>query len=259
MADEGVYLFCFCRPGATVDIASQVEERTFGSVAAVCARVPLTDFTGPQAEEHLRDPVWVVQKAFAHERVIETVATHSPVLPLHFGTIFTGYEALVEMLSRHHQTISRFLDEIVGVHEWAVRVSLDIHQAEDWLLARDPELAEKYQQLPQSSGTRYFREKQLRLDARKRIKKLGAQLAEHLREQMRQTGLPTVFLPPTGSKEAGQEMIFHAVCLIPVCRFEAVQKRFLEIGDDHREQGAILTTSGPWPPYHFCPALEKSA
>lgn len=258
--EDGVYLFCFCRPGAAAGVvgfdgASQVEERTVGSVAAVCSRVCLADFTGPQAEERFRDPVWVVQRVFAHGRVIEKVKTCSPVLPLHFGTVFTEHAALIELLSRHHQIIKRFLDEMVDMHEWAVQVFIDIRQAEDWLLAGDPELAEKHRQLPESPGTRYFREKQLRSDARNRIKQLGARLAEQLREQMSATGLPTVFLPPRGPDETGQEMIFHAVCLIAGNQLDAVLARIREIGDGCREQGAILKTSGPWPPYHFCPAL----
>ncbi len=303
MADEGVYLFCFCRPGATRELqnaecrlpiadfnlqsaicnlqscwpgAAQVEERTVGSVAAVCCRVPLADFTGPQAEERFRDPVWVVQRAFAHGRVIETVKTRSPVLPLHFGTVFTGHEALVELLSRHHEIIARFLDEMVDMDEWAVQVFIDIRQAEDWLLASDPELAlrrAEQRKLPGSDGpgTGYFREKQLRSAARNRIKQLGTRLAEQLREQIRATGLPTVFLPPRtgtpsplageggGEGKPGQEMIFHAVCLIPGNQLDPVLARIKEIGDGCREQGATLKTSGPWPPYHFCPALGDPA
>ena len=268
MADEGVYLFCFCRPGATLEgegigtreqgtekreegrtslfpvpsplFPSSIEERTVGSVAAVCCRVPLADFTGPQAEEHFRNPVWVVQRAFAHGRVIETVNTRSPVLPLHFGTVFASHEALIELLSRHHETVTRFLDEMVDMHEWTVRGFIDLRRAEDWLLAHDPELAEKHRQLPESPGTRFFREKQLRLEARNRIKELGTRLAEELEEQMRQTGLRTTFLSPRDPDEAGQKMIFHAVCLIPGNQLDPVLARIKEIGAGYGEQGRNL-------------------
>jgi hypothetical protein len=265
MTDEGVYLFCFCRPGATLaplvglDDASPVEERVLGSVAAVCCRVPLADFSGAQAEERFRDPAWLVERAFAHGRVIEKVRTRSPVLPLHFGTIFNNDGGLIELLSRHHGTITRFLDEMVDRHEWAVQAFLDISRAEDWLLINDPELAEQHRRLPDSPGTRYFREKKLRLEARNRTEQLGRRLAEQLREQISALGLPTVMLPARKPDETGQEMIFHAVCLIPGNRVEGAQARIEEIGAACQKLGATLKTSGPWPPYHFCPALEEKA
>ena len=193
---EGIYLYCFARPGlprgekgvrpllpvGPKGACAQKGSDPFfspenpvtlvevGDVAAVCTHVTLDDFTGESGELHFQDPAWVVPRACRHEQVIEEVMTFSPVFPVRFGAVFSSREALAQMIADRGAEISSFLDRVVGKEEWCVKGFVDIDKAADRLLETDPALAEQYRSLPESPGARYFQQKRLRAEALKKAK-----------------------------------------------------------------------------------------
>ena len=121
----------------------------------------MADFSGPEAEERLRDLTWIGPRAIRHQEVVAGLMRHSPVLPARFGTIFASLANLEKMLQRHHDSIDGFLKRITGQEEWAVKGLLDRQGAQEKLfslnLARE---AESLEALP--PGKRYFEERRLR-------------------------------------------------------------------------------------------------
>src|SRR3972149_2290049 len=67
-------------------------------VAAVLCGVPLEMFSGPDAEERLKDLAWIGPRACRHEEVILAARRHVPVLPVRFGTVFSTLELLAAAL-----------------------------------------------------------------------------------------------------------------------------------------------------------------
>jgi hypothetical protein len=175
MDGRGLYLYGFTRAPvveagvvAGLDGRTEVAVRPIGGLAAVVSPVDLVDFQGEAAEQNLQDPEWIIPRACRHERVVEEVMAAAPVLPVRFGAVFSSAETLAAFVAEHGAAISSFLDAISGKEEWAVKGLLEVERAQAAAIEADPELAEQRRRLPASPGARYFREKQLRAEARKR-------------------------------------------------------------------------------------------
>ena len=265
VSGKGVYLYCFARSGLKPNVASSDLESNepvafleVGDVTAVYSHVALDDFTGESGERHFQDPVWVVPRALEHERVIEAVMTFSAVFPVRFGAVFSSREALAQVIVGRGTEISSFLDRIVGKEEWSVKGFVDVDKAADRLLETDPALAEQYRNLPELPGARYFQQKRLLTEARKRAKHLCWSTANRIDHELAGLGAPMSSGLKLGDApdDKGEVVLKHAF-LLPRESVDEFRDRVMEIGSRHSESGITLELSGPWPPYSFCPAPGK--
>jgi hypothetical protein len=260
----GVYLYGFTRPGTAlpamvgVDDAEPVGALEGPGITAVVSPIDPADLRGPEAEKRLEDPQWLVPRACRHEAVLEAVLAGGPVLPVRFGAVFSSRQALADFMEENRRSIAAFLDAAADKQEWAVRGFLDAGRAAEHLLATDPELAGRLERLPRTPGARYFQEKQLRAEARRRVGSWGRQAAARLEEALREftPEVRPLRLRPGGS---GPEMLLHCALLLPrpdggrLC--EAVAKGL----EDYADTGWTLECTGPWPPFHFAPTLGEAA
>ncbi|MFP5213112.1 MAG: GvpL/GvpF family gas vesicle protein, partial [Acidobacteriota bacterium] len=137
---KAIYLFCFTRPdihveGMGIDDETPLFLHSFEGIGAVISRVSLDDFTGPDAEERMRDVEWIGPRALRHGRVIEQVMRSSPVFPARFGTIFTSMETLERAMSMRLGPVKEFLDLAETRDEWAVKAFLDVERMRKELFA----------------------------------------------------------------------------------------------------------------------------
>lgn len=258
----GAYLYCFARPGAAQDLTlpgvdgqSAIETLETRGLAAVFSRVPVVEFD-PLVQGESLDPAWVVPRAVRHEQVIEAVMARSPVLPVRFGSLFSSPEALATFFADQADTITRFLDQLADRQEWAVKMWLDVERMIDWLLAHDPSLSERYRQLPQTPGTRYFQEKRLRADAQREGRRRAQLAAQEILAELPSIAGKVCVLPLRKLEDAGKEMVLHAAVLLPEGAMASVASRLKEMSSRHSEEGLDVECSGPWPPYNFCPVLQ---
>ena len=262
---QGIYLYCFARPGLPPGVAGGSLENhepvTFvevDDVVAVCCRVTLDDFTGESGESHFQDPTWVVPRACRHERVIEEVMKFSPVFPVRFGAVFSSREALAQVIVGRGTEISSFLDRVVGKEEWSVKGFVDIDKAADRLLETDPALAEQYRNLPELPGARYFQQKRLRTEARKQAKHSCRSTANRVDHELAGLGAPmSSGLKLGDAPDDKGEVVLKRAFLLPRESVDEFRDRVMEIGSRHSESEITLELSGPWPPYSFCPAPGK--
>ena len=149
---QGLYLYCLARLsrlppppllGQGLDGQNSLAVATYQDLAAVWSPVPVEDFSGPEAEERLRDLTWIGPRVIRHQEVVAGVMRHSPVLPARFGTIFASLANLEKVLQRHSDTIAGFLERLTDQEEWAVKGMLDRPGAQEKLfslkLAREAE------------------------------------------------------------------------------------------------------------------------
>jgi len=52
-----------------------------------------------------------------------------------------------------------------------------------------------------------------------------------------------------------EEMFFHGALLVPDASTAILESMTDKWNKRHESQGLLLELSGPWPPYHFAPAL----
>lgn len=259
-----MYLFCLTARGPMIKLVSslpegygglvQVDE---GSVTAIACEVPVGDFAGESAEGHLGSLDWVGPRAVFHGEVVQKVIDHAPVLPARFGTLFSSRESLTRFIAANHETIVSFLDRVAGHEEWGLKVLISKGKAIEHLI--DTEMAPHAADLASASpGIRYFKEKQIRNLAEKRVGAWAHELAAKLVSQVRDLASDSRRRPttPADDREGGVSVAAHWAFLLPEGKASGVISAFNRANSHHEDVGLMFEMSGPWPPYSFTPVLR---
>ena len=259
----GLYLFCLARLSLLppleetgLDRRSPLRLASFGDLAAIYCAVSPEEFCGPDAASHLGDLSWVGPRACRHQEVVESVMRHSPVLPARFGTLFSSREKLEQVLRVHHDTVTRFLEEVADQQEWAVKglltktLALEAHLADR--LARE---MDRLVALP--SGRRYLEEQRLRSEAEQELFRWLRKVCRELAAELNDVSLHhrDGRLADRGGNGSGQEMVLNWAFLVPKAAAAAFQARIEAANRHHGPYGLIFKCTGPWPPYSFSPSL----
>jgi hypothetical protein len=263
----GFYLYGFIAANKAVpeqlvgfDGESPVVLISAPEVSAVVTLIDAETFEGEGSEERLGDPEWLVPRAVGHQRVVEAMLQTTTILPVRFGTVFTGEESLFVFLLKHEEAIARFLREMADQEEWSVKGFVDKSQIVEMVIASDPELAAKRAALPNSPGTRYFLERQLKNVAETRVGDWKERLRLRVESEIRLVAPRTVPLRlySTQESQAQEEIFLHLAVLLPKSEVQQVRQRLANLSNDPIAAIWRLESSGPWPPYSFCPVLEES-
>ncbi|TDE34754.1 GvpL/GvpF family gas vesicle protein [Nonomuraea mesophila] len=80
------------------------------------------DIAALVSELRLDRPLGTPEDLMAHEGLLDAAAAEVPVLPVRFGAVVTGPEAVVEeLLAPHHDEFQAALDELEGRAEYVVK------------------------------------------------------------------------------------------------------------------------------------------
>jgi hypothetical protein len=258
-----LYLFCFADSKSVVDLEGTgingdetLFKRDFLDITAIGCETPLDLFTGPSAEQRLQDLNWVAPRAVRHSEVIVNVMRQSPVLPARFGALFSSEEKLLRTLEKNHETISSFLETVRGKDEWGVKCMLSREEAKRELIAKEmSEFQQEMEALP--PGKRYFAERRKQAELEKglisRVRQICRQELEMLTPKsagaLRRKIVQTV-------ETGGIETVANWAFLVErrdLTEFSAVIAR---ANRNHNHCGLFFSSSGPWPPYSFCPPFD---
>jgi hypothetical protein len=258
--NEALYLFCLCRAAAMPSAeADASHNRPFlhriDGLAAMVKRIPLEEFAGKEAEQHMQQLEWLGPRVQEHEAVIEDVLRASPVLPARFGTLFSNEAALERFMAINGATVERFFNEVEDKDELGVKTLLDRVTASERLLSN---LSGQLQKTPTSKGVSYLQERQMR-----------ARLDNHLRSWLAETSAeiankldsfavaskdrPVGFRAPDGEPQ----IVSNQALLVPRNSLPQLRNAVDEASRELAPYGLRFELSGPWPPYSFCPELES--
>jgi hypothetical protein len=287
MSDLRYCQYAFAQPecrvqeiGPGIDPRFVVELMHEGQVAAVVSRVGLDQFVPERLQGKTAEDIqWLGTIAARHNEIICRAAASSAVLPLRLGTLFHSRDSLLASLRRLRSTVAEFLTRLGCRQEWGVKLYLakdrpapipgHVGPPRPHYLSRpNPSLAEDSPvvgatrtagAILATSGTAYLARKRAQLDRRREerqrihrtIQDVERRLADKAEQSCRIRNLPSSL---TGRAE---EMVFNAAFLLP----SSMQTNWLEtvqdVFRDVQNEDLLLEVSGPWPPYHFCPALES--
>lgn len=266
-SQSGIYLYCFTRPGmvasaadlgvAGVDGTHSLAFNTVHEIAALHSPVALEEFSGPDAEISLKDPNWIVPRACRHEQVIEAMMARSPVFPMRFGALFSSKQVLDQMMGECQEEISQFLDSITGKEEWSLKGYLNPSQAGEWLTLADADLASRHRLLPEATGARYLQLKRFQTELQKQVKRWCNTALDSVHEELQGLGSEVIQLPLRAAETSEREMVYHATILLDRQRLQDFQSLSERLNLELAGKGMVLESSGPWPPYHFCPSLTE--
>ncbi|GAB3292316.1 GvpL/GvpF family gas vesicle protein [Parasphingorhabdus pacifica] len=115
---QGVYVYGLLPEPASLpeglpsvgDADEEVRTATYGQLSALVSDV------------HLSRPLGTRDDLLAHERVLDTLAADSTVLPMRFGAVVEDADAVVdELLKPHHEHFESVLSELAGLVQFTVR------------------------------------------------------------------------------------------------------------------------------------------
>lgn len=263
---SAIYLFCLARSPLELssedrgmDDQSPLIHRTFQDVVAVVSRVGREEFCGPQAESRMQDLAWLGPRACRHEAVIEKGMRLSPVLPARFATLFSSFESLDQFMKSHHAAIGRFLDQVTGQEEWAVKGMLEGKKAKEAMFSES--LAGREQELSGlSMGARYLLERRLGAGVERGLQAWLQKICEELLQDLRHIAAPFLQRPvlSLGTEKEDREMVLNCAFLVPGSAGSDFRQRISEANASHRGRGLNFEITGPWPPYSFTASLWKS-
>ena len=268
--------------GPGVDPQYGVELIFEGPTAAVVSRVSLDLFAPERLLGRTAEDIqWLDRIAGRHKEIICQAAASSAVLPLRLGTVFESRECLQAKLVRCGPTVARYLKEVGNRQEWEVRLYLEkrrLEPAPRHSGLRTPHYFERKRDNgfavggkrpagdgswpedtnPCSSatgGTMCLTRKKARREGRcepqgsvhRTIERVEQYLAGKAEKFRRIGNLPS---------DRTEEMVFNAAYLLSPSTLAVWLEAVRNVDRDVYGKGLALETSGPWPPYHFCPILE---
>jgi Gas vesicle synthesis protein GvpL/GvpF len=262
-AEQGHALWAYCvlragdpipDPVPGVDPEAPVQPLEDDGLVVLISRVPLAEFGEDPLRENLNDLSWLERVARAHEAVLESALGGGPIVPLRLCTIFADEAGVRAMLAREGRQLREALERLDGRREWGVKLLVDRAALAAAARTRSPEVAALQDELAErSGGGAYMHERKLERLVGELVDRLAAELAEDVHARLGDWAADSVLNPPQNRELSGHEgeMILNGAYLVETKRTEGLRRLLSQLEERHRELGARLELTGPWPPYNF--------
>jgi hypothetical protein len=262
-AGDGLWAYCVTRVSGPPEIdgvrGSPVERVEAEGLAVLVSRVPLAEFGEDALRRNLNDLDWLERVARDHENVLERALAGGTIVPLRICTIFADEEGAARMLAERRRSLDTALDVLDGREEWGVKLTVDRAALE--AAARDRAPGDLDQQLEgQSAGGAYMLRRRQERELREAADRLAGGLAEDVHARLQDWATDAVVNPPQNPELSGHEgdMLLNAAYLVETAKVERLHELVEELRERHRELGARIELTGPWPPYNFVPRTESA-
>jgi hypothetical protein len=239
--------------GAGVDSRYPVERIRYGRLAALTSRVGLDAFDLTRLEAGTPDVEWLGRVALRHNEIIAAAACRAAVLPMRLGIFFDCRESLIAQLSPCETNAVEFLDRLEDRQEWGAKLYVDKTALRDEPSpGRTPQSAAAVR----TSGADYLAARGLQLERRRHrdatiqqaIATAGDDLAQTADDWQALRTLPRSFT------NRSDDMVWNGAFLLKPSQVGAFQAACEQLRRDLTDDGFTVEITGPWPPYHFCPA-----
>jgi hypothetical protein len=263
---KAIYLYCFASSallsaveGVGVDGRNPVFLLPCMDVVAVVSFVSSHEFSGHSAETGVGELAWAGRLACRHEEVVERAMTHSPVLPMRLGTVFSSHKSLQVRLEEHYDGIKLFLHLVSGKDEWAVKAFLDRAGVCGQFLKEAR--AARSREIPMSPGALYLKERQMRAFCKDAVDHSVEEICKSTGVELARIASDLRVRKPLAREALGGEkdMIINWAFLVSRDMVPDFCARVRRANDLCAVPGLVFEISGPWPPYSFCPCLEEAS
>lgn len=222
---------------------------------AIVVDVPHTLFCGSDADARLQNVDWLRPRAERHEAIIREARDRTSVLPVGFGSIFSGVPALEAVLAQRADAIDDFLQQTAGCDEWSLRAYVSRRDA----IARARAALEADAESAAGSGAAYLRARRLDGEAERfaesralaHVELLVEDLGDVIRDATERDVIEV-------EDDSDRWLIAHVALLIDRRQRAAFDERLDELAMHLGQQGLSIELTGPWSPYSFCPLLSAS-
>jgi hypothetical protein len=211
-------------------------------------RVPLARFGEEAIKERLEDLEQLEALARAHDEILEEALAAGDVVPFRLCTIYESAESLRRMLERDGDALAATLARVSGKVEWGVKALLAL-----------PETASREPAHSPATGADYLSQKRERRAAAEAMSDAADVVVAGIHARLAERASAAVLSRPQDRELSGRdgEMVLNGSYLVPRSSGEEFTAFVEELGRQYREDGLVLETSGPWPPYHFVEGAQR--
>jgi hypothetical protein len=234
-----------------------------GDLAAVASQLDGGRYAPAEIERGTEDVEWLAPRAVAHDRVLTWLSDRAPVVPLPIFSLFSGEQAVREMLRERHADLTSALRRVEQGREYALR----IYRIDTELAAVAAEMSPRLAQLQESAasaspGQRYLLERKLDTERKNELHGLGAKVARDVLNTMSTFAIETAEtkVAPRAARTAAEgTLVLDSAFLVEPARLAEFQRALTEIVSRHASRGFRFDFTGPWPPYHFVQHADEGS
>jgi hypothetical protein len=260
--DEALWVYCVLwadgasAPDGEGVAGSSIEVVEDDGLAALVSRVPLAEFGEEPLRRNLNDLAWLERVARSHESVLDRALADGTIAPLRLCTIYDGPARVRTMLNGARERFVAVLDALEGHQEWGVKLLLDPAQVAAEARRRLPAAeAEENEDATRGEGASYMLRRRFERQVAEAAEALAAEVAREVHANLRNWAVDAVTRPPQNREISGHEgdMALNAAYLVEAGHVEGLRELVGVLEAHHRELGARIELTGPWPPYNFVP------
>ena len=227
-----------------------------GDVAALVSVLRGPDYAPNAIEANSGDVEWLGPRAVAHDRVLTWASDHGPVVPMPMFSLFSGRDAVHDMLRARAAELRDALARVAAGREYALRV----FRVDAEMLSAVATLSPRLRELAASAaaaapGQRYLIERKLDGERRTEMRGVTRDIVEAIAVELGKHALATV-RPPIPRADSGDgasrgTMVLNAAFLVTPGALADFQRTLTGLAERHEANGLRFDFTGPWPPYHF--------
>jgi hypothetical protein len=257
-----VWAYCVLRAGGPDPVGmpgvaeTGVERIEAEELTALVSRVPSAEFAAEPLARNLNDLPWLERVARGHEAVLDAALVQSTIVPLRMCTIFESDGGVRNMLEQQRESLLGALVALEGRLEWAVKVLVD---RECLMAAARPSGGEN--EAASGEGGAYLQRRRAERGAREAASRLAGDTAQQVHARLQDWAIDARTRPPQNRELSGHEgeMVLNAAYLVERERTDELRRIVTELEEHHRDLGARIELTGPWPPYNFVPGADTAA
>lgn len=232
-------------------------------VSALISRLPARDYGASAIEKNSGDVSWLSPRAMAHDRILTWAHDHGGVVPLPMFSMWGSEDSLSRWLADEANRLTAVLNQIAGADEFGLR----IHRRDAVMMQSidrfDSEMAQlKTEAEGASPGQRYLLERKLAEQGKGAVRAASQRMSKDIYQQLRSKSRDAVSRPltpdPLAARAAEATLVLNAAFLVDRTRNEEFRATVAAIVREHEPQGLAFDFTGPWPPYNFVGAEERS-
>ena len=227
-----------------------------GDIAALVSVLHGPDYRPEAIEVQSGDVEWLGPRAVAHDRVLTWASDHGPVVPMPMFSLFSGPDAVHDMLRARAGELRAALARVATGREYALRVfrvDAEMLSAVATLSPRLRELAAAA--AAASPGQRYLIERKLDAERKGEMREVTREIVESIASDLGGHALATVRppIPRTDGADGASRgtMVLNAAFLVLPDALPEFQRTLTSLVERHEANGLRFDFTGPWPPYHF--------
>jgi hypothetical protein len=242
---------CFMYAIVPGDVEPTRDARGLGDPPGRVTAVTHRDVAALVSEVGLDRPLGRPEDLVAYQQLLDGTAAVAPVLPVRFGAVLTGPEAVEELLTAHYDEFRTALDDLEGRVEYVVRGRYVERALLSEVLAENAEAASLRDQLRGQP-------EELTVNVRIRLGEIINQAVEAKRgadtqrvvDELAPIAGETVARPPTHEEDAA-----NVAFLVETARQKEFEDALERLAADW-EGRVTLRLLGPLAPYDFVPPLQ---